>query len=223
MVFLFMKSSIHTIYIYSDFFLVYKLCKSDLQIVFFLYFFILDVWAMLILETLSHGVLRRVTYFEHRLFYLRAFWYLLFEFHRVHKNLKSSHNILFPVIFTDHKIIRFWFVNYVCQVCKLYFLFWTCPEFRTIFIFGCFKWIVKVTYLQLLVNIRCSHFTWNFFLLFGGKNPFFLMKNFSNFLILLYFFVQRSVQFYHNLGTIGCWKLPYTTLNRIFNALPIRT
>ena len=190
MVFLFMKSSIHTIYIYSDFFLVYKLCKSDLQIVFFLYFFILDVWAMLILEK-SWGIKKGNIFWTQAVFYLRAFWYLLFEFHRVHKNLKSSHNILFPAIFTDHKIIRFWFVNYVCQVCKLYFLFWTCPEFRTIFIFGCFKWIVKVTYLQLLVNIRCSHFTWNFFLLFGGKNPFFLMKNFSKSSYTIVFFCPK--------------------------------
>ena len=191
--------------------------------IFFVFFYFRCMGHVNIGDFKSWGIKKGNIFWTQAVFYLRAFWYLLFEFHRVHKNLKSSHNILFPVIFTDHKIIRFWFVNYVCQVCKLYFLFWTCPEFRTIFIFGCFKWIVKVTYFQLLVNIRCSHFTWNFFLLFGGKNPFFLMKNFSNFPILLYFFVQRSVQFYHNLGTIGCWKLPYTTLNRIFNALPIRT
>ena len=55
------------------------------------------------------------------MFYLRVFsvQFLVFS---VYKYLKSNHYLLFLAIFPCLEMIQFLPVNYICQVCKLYFI-----------------------------------------------------------------------------------------------------
>ena len=46
----------------------------------------------------------------------------------IYKRRKSKYHPLVLVIFLDLDIMQVWFVNYMCQVCKLYNLFWTFPK-----------------------------------------------------------------------------------------------
>ena len=61
-----------------------------------------------------------MTYFEQGQCFICRF--LLFSFldFSVYKNLQSDH-ILFLAIFPDVEMLRLWSVNYICQVCILYF------------------------------------------------------------------------------------------------------
>ena len=71
--------------------------------------------------------------------FIWEFLVLIFLVFRVYKNLKSNHHLLFLALFSDLEMIEFWFVNYIGQVCKLYFLGEHVQNFRTIFLFGCFQ------------------------------------------------------------------------------------
>ena len=140
-----MEISIHTgCTYYSGFFLVCKLYKSSLQLC-LLFQTILDFWTVLILEVVGSEILRRVSFNSKLHFscfflvfklnksglYIITFWtqalhYLKvfsIQFFSAYTNLKSNHHLLFLAIFLDLKMIQFWSVNYVCQVCKLYFYF----------------------------------------------------------------------------------------------------
>ena len=48
-----------------------------------------------------------------------GFQYLVFQF----LAFLSILSLLFLAIFPDLELLKFWFVNYICQVCKLYFCF----------------------------------------------------------------------------------------------------
>ena len=51
-----------------------------------------------------------------------GFWHLVFQL-LAFTNPKSNHHLLFLAIFPDMEIWQIWSVNYICQVCKLYFYF----------------------------------------------------------------------------------------------------
>ena len=46
---------------------------------------------------------------------------------KIYKKLKSNYDLLVLVLFPIPEITQFWSVNYMCRVCKLYFLFWKFP------------------------------------------------------------------------------------------------
>ena len=52
----------------------------------------------------------------------------------IHEKCKPNYPFLHLAIFPDLKMTQFWPVNYICQVRKVNFLLWTCPDFWTIFI-----------------------------------------------------------------------------------------
>ena len=56
------------------------------------------------------------------MFYLRFFSFSILVF-SIYKNLKSKHHLLILAIFPDLEMLQFWSVNYICQVCELYFYF----------------------------------------------------------------------------------------------------
>ena len=130
---------------------------------------ILDLWPVLILEVYSSGILRKINLNSYLLFqlffpvcklyklglYITTYgqcfiWgnlvlnFLVFSFC---KNPKPNHHLLFLAIFPNLEMLQFWSVNYICQVCKLYFYFghvwnfgqylylsvfskqWKCPTF----------------------------------------------------------------------------------------------
>ena len=93
----------------------------------------------------------------------------------------SNHHVLFLAIFPDVGMLQFQSVNYICQVCKLYFYFGHVRKSGAISIFEYFKETVKVFYFQLLLNIRCIAIvlTAGFFVFLEAKKPCFLMKNCS--------------------------------------------
>ena len=106
-------------------------------------------------------------------------------------------------------MLKFWSVNYICQVCKLYFYFGHVRNFGQ--------------YLYL-----CSHFTQSCILLYflEAKNPYFETKNCwkSSYICVFILSKKRRNWFHknpHNSGTVGRRKLPDPSLNRIFNALSI--
>ena len=49
----------------------------------------------------------------------------------IHKKCKPNHYLLLLAI--DLEMTYFWSVNYICLVCKLKFLIWTCLKFWEIF------------------------------------------------------------------------------------------
>ena len=165
---LFIKSSICIICAYLDFFLVCNytilVCKLCL-----LFQAILDLWPVLILGIFSCWDIKKcqfqflVTFLiaflwsvncanqvcisSHILnmgnilfegFYYLVFWFLAFL---------SILSLVFLAIFPVLEMLKFWSVNYICQVCKLYFYFghvrnfgqylylsvfnkqWKCPTF----------------------------------------------------------------------------------------------
>ena len=65
-----------------------------------------------------------------------VFSFLVFS---IYENHNSNHNLLVLALFPDLEVMQFWSINYVCQICNLHLLFWTCPKFSTIFIFAVFR------------------------------------------------------------------------------------
>lgn len=58
---------------------------------------------------------------------------------KIYKKHKSNYDLLALVIFPNLEIIQFWSVNYMSQVYKLYFLFWTFLKAWAIFMFQYFS------------------------------------------------------------------------------------
>ena len=58
----------------------------------------------------------------------------------------QDYALLLLKIFLDLEMTQFWSVDYICEVCKLKLLFWTCPNVCAIFVF-------IGSYLQFLLNI----------------------------------------------------------------------
>ena len=123
-------------------------------------------------------------------------------------------------------MLKFWSVNYICQICKLYF--WTCPKFWTIFTFECLVNTEGVLLLALVKYMLCSHFTQNCILLYflEAKNPYFVTKNCwkSSYICVFILSKKRCNWFHknlHNSGMVGRRMLPDPSLNRIFYALSV--
>ena len=134
---LFIKSSICTIYAYSDFFLVCKLCL--------LFQTILDLWPVLILEIFSCWDINKgqfrflvtflvvfflvcklwksgphiITYFKHGKYFIWGFLVFNFLVFSVFKYLKFS----FSSNFSCSGNVKVLVCKYIYQVCKLYFYF----------------------------------------------------------------------------------------------------
>ena len=86
----------------------------------------------------------------------------------------------------------------------------------------------SVLLLALVKYMLCSHFTQNCILLYflEAKNPYFVTKNCwkSSYICVFILSKKRRNWFHknrHNSGMVGRRKLPYPSLNRIFNALSI--
>ena len=82
--------------------------------------------------------------------------------------------------------------------------------------------------LALVKCMLCSHFTQNCIFLYflEAKNPCFVTKNCSKSSYICVFILSKKQHnwFYtnlHNIGMVGCRKLPNPSLNCIFNALSI--
>ena len=56
----------------------------------------------------------------------------------VYNNHKSNHHLLVLAIFPGQEMIQFWSVEYIFQICKLYFLSGICLKFWTMFLSECF-------------------------------------------------------------------------------------
>ena len=87
---------------------------------------------------------------------------------------------------------QFWFVIFVCEVCKSNFLFGTCPKFWAIF-------ILKIYYFQRLLNIfynkahgHCNR-NWFFWYFLESEKIFVLWrKRFLDLLKFMYFFYPKN-------------------------------
>ena len=95
----------------------------------------------------------------------------------------SNHHLLFLAICPDVEMLQFQSVNYICQVCELYFYF---GHFVQNFYLSSFSKL-KVFQFQLLLNICCIAIVRKavFFCTFGGKEPLFCDEKL--FKVLLYF------------------------------------
>ena len=78
-------------------------------------------------------------------------------------------------------MLQFWSVNYICQICKLYFYFGLVQNLDNICIWVFLVNIESVLLLALVKYMLCSHFTQNCIFLYflEAKNPCFVTKNCS--------------------------------------------
>ena len=125
-------------------------------------------------------------------------------------------------------MLKFWSVNYICQVCKLYFYFGHVQILDNIYIWVFLVNIESVLRLALVQYKLCSHFTQNCILLYflEAKNPYFETKNcWKSSYICVFILSKKGHNWFHknlhNSGMVGRRKLPDPSLNRIFNALSI--
>ena len=90
-------------------------------------------------------------------------------------------------------MLKFWSVNYICQVCRLYFYFGQVQNFGNIYIWM-FLVTVKVSYFYLLLNMLYSHFTQNciFCTLWKLKILVLWRKIVQNLLIFVYLFSPKN-------------------------------
>ena len=124
-------------------------------------------------------------------------------------------------------MLKFWSVNYICQVCKLYFYFGHVQNFGQYLYLSVFSKHWKFPTFS-FKYMFCSHFTQNCILLYflEAKNPYFVTKNCwkSSYICVFILPKKRRNWFHknlHNSGMAGRRKLPDSSLNRIFNALSI--
>ena len=125
-------------------------------------------------------------------------------------------------------MLKFWSVNYICQVCKLTFILDMSEIFDNIYILVFLVNIESVLLLALVRYLLCSHFTQTRILLYSleAKNPYFETKNCwkSSYICVFILSKKRRNWFHkspHNSRAVGRIKLPDTSLNHIFNALSI--
>ena len=139
-------------YVFS-LFLVFKLYKSDLQIINLLSEHIIFLGRVDIGGIFSSGILWKVNFkswsffrwffwpvhctsqvcisyhiWTRRMFHLRGFSIGICKKHI------SNQYLLFSAIVPDLEMKYFWSVNYICLVYELKFLFWTCSKFWAILI-----------------------------------------------------------------------------------------
>ena len=123
--------------------------------------------------------------------------------------------MFFLAIFPDLEMLKFWSVNYTCQVCKLFFYFGHSEILDDIYIWVFLVNIESVLLLALVKYMSCSHFTQNCILLYflEAKNPYFVTKNCwkSPYICVFILPKKRRNWFHkisHNSGTVGHRKLP---------------
>ena len=123
---------------------------------------------------------------------------------------------------------KFWSVNYICQVCKLYFYFGHVGNFGQYLHLSVLVNMESVLLLALIKYMLCSYLTQNSILLYflEAKNPYFETKRCWKSSCIYVFILSKKWRNWfhknlHNSGMVGCWKLPDPSLNRIFNALSI--
>ena len=124
-------------------------------------------------------------------------------------------------------MLKFWSVNYICQVCKLYFYFGHVRNFGQYLYLSVFSEHWKCPTFSFSYML-CSHFTQNHILLYflEAKNPYFGTKNCwkSSYIRVFIFSKKRRNWLHknlHNTGMVSRRKLPDPLVNRIFNALSI--
>ena len=111
-------------------------------------------------------------------------------------------------------MLKFWSVNYICQVCKLYFYFGHVQNFGQYLYLSVFSKHWKFPTFS-FKYMFCSHFTQNCILLYflEAKNPYFVTKNCwkSPYICVFILPKKRRNWFHkisHNSGTVGHRKLP---------------
>ena len=137
-------------------------------------------------------------------------------------------SLLFLAKFPDLEILKFWSVNYICQICKLYFYFGLVQNLDNICIWVFLVNIESVLLLALVKYMLCSHFTKNCILLYflEAKNPYFVTKNCWKSSNICVFILPKKWRNWfhkklHNSRMVGGRKLRDPSLNRTFNALSI--
>ena len=112
-------------------------------------------------------------------------------------------------------MLQFCSVNYICQVCKLYFYLGNVQILENIYIWVFLVNNESVLLLAFVKYMLYSHCTENcMFLYFSEvKNPYFVTKNYSESSYICVFILSKK---FHNSRTVGCRKLPDPSLNHIF-------
>ena len=126
---LFIESSICTVCTYSDFFLVYTLYSSGLQILPLIADYLrfrasIDIAQFQFLVTfLAVFFLYIITYFQQGTFFICGFWVFRILVYSIQKNPNFNCHLIFPAIFLDLEKLQLWYQNYIFQICNLYFYF----------------------------------------------------------------------------------------------------
>ena len=109
------------------------------------------------------------------------------------------------------EMLSLWSVNYICQVCKLYFFFGHVRNFGQVLLVN----IESALLLALVKYMLCSPFTQNCILLYflETKNPYFVTKNFWKSSYICVFILSKKWDNWfhknlHNSGMVGGRKLP---------------
>ena len=92
--------------------------------------------------------------------------------------------------FPDLEMTQFWFVNYICQVCTLKILFWTCPKFWGIFLLIGYIYICSFCQIHFIADLQPLYSELYFLIL--SDNFVFWGKYFQN-LVMFIFFIQKPV------------------------------
>ena len=202
LLFSFMESSIITVFYMFTLCLVFKLCKSTLQILQFIsghlmFLVSIDIGGCLIVASFERRILT-LSHFSNAFFwpgnlhvksvYSPIFWawtmfHLRFFSIDIHKKCKCNHYLLLLVIFLDLRMTQFWSVKYISLVYKLKFLLWTYPKF----------W---ATFMRDLLPLYLELF---FLVLFEDCGNLFFWQNFFRNLILMFSFYPKN-------GRTGCRK-----------------
>ena len=130
-------------------------------------------------------------------------------------------------------MLKFWSVNYICQVCKLYFYFDMSEILDNIYIWVFSINSESVLLLALVKYMLCSHFTQNCIFLYflEAKNPCFITKNCwkSSYICVFILPKNGSIDFIKTFITqewlvvesypIPCWIAFLMLYRLVFNAL----
>ena len=125
-------------------------------------------------------------------------------------------------------MLKFWSVNYICQVCKLYFYYGHVRNLHNIYISVFSINSESALLLALVKYMLCSHFTQHciFCSFWRLENPCFVTKNCWKLSYICVFILSKKRRnWFHkslrNSGRVGRRKLPDPSLNHIFNVLSI--
>ena len=165
-----------------------------------------------------------IIYFEQRQGFIWGF--LVFSF--LVFSFLSILSLIFLAIFPDLEMLKFWSVNYICQVWKVYFYFGHVRNSGQYIYLSVFskQWRCPTFILALVKYMLCSHFTQNCIFLYflEAKNPCFVIQNCWKSSCICVFILRKKRRNWfcknlHNSGMVCRRKLPDPSLNGIFNAL----